>query len=78
MRLVANRITIPPLPQSGATPLYMACQMGHSDVVEILIRNGANINLPRDVCMGLLYITLLIKYNSCPILLLYYSEAKKN
>jgi hypothetical protein len=45
----------------------MACKNGHSAVVEILIRNGANINLPRDVCMGLLYITLLIKYNCCPI-----------
>ena len=34
-----------PLTQSGATPLYVASQNGHSDVVNILIRNGADVNL---------------------------------
>ena len=37
-------------PQDRTTPLYMACQKGHSDIVEILIRSGANVHLPRDVC----------------------------
>ena len=37
------------LTQNGATPLYVASQNGHSDVVNILIRNGADINLVRHV-----------------------------
>ena len=42
----------PSLPQDGVTPLYMASQKGNREVVEILIRRRANINLPRDVCMS--------------------------
>ena len=38
-----------PLTQDGATPLYVASQEGHSDVVNILIRNGADINLATNV-----------------------------
>ena len=34
-----------PLTQDGVTPLYIASQKGHSDVMNI-IRNGADINLP--------------------------------
>ena len=34
-----------PLIQDGATPLFVASEQGHSDVVNILIRNGADINL---------------------------------
>ena len=34
-----------PLTQDGVTPLYIASQKGHSDVMNILIRNGADINL---------------------------------
>ena len=37
------------LSQDGATPLFMASQEGHSDTVTILIRSGANINIPREV-----------------------------
>ena len=37
------------LSQDGVTPLYMACQNGHSDEVDILIRCGANVNQARDV-----------------------------
>ena len=33
-----------PLTQNGATPLIIASQEGHSDVVNILIRNGADVN----------------------------------
>ena len=33
-----------PLTQDGATPLYIASEKGHSDTVNTLIRNGANIN----------------------------------
>ena len=32
-----------PLIQDGATPLFVASEQGHSDVVNILIRNGADI-----------------------------------
>ena len=42
----------PSLPQTGATPLFMASQNGHREVVEILIRSRADINLPRDVRMS--------------------------
>ena len=31
--------------QTGSTPLYMACQQGQSDVVNILLANGADVNL---------------------------------
>ena len=42
-------MTVPPLTQTGATPLYIASGKGHSDVVNILIKNGADINLARKV-----------------------------
>ena len=35
-----------PLTQNGATPLIVA---GHSDVVNILIRNGAGVNMAANV-----------------------------
>ena len=31
--------------QDGATPLYMACQNGHKQTVDVLLKNGANVNL---------------------------------
>ena len=34
-----------PLAQDGSTPVNVASQEGHSDVVNILIRNGADVNL---------------------------------
>ena len=38
-----------PLTQTGETPLYIASQQRHSDVVNTLIRNGAEINQPTNV-----------------------------
>ena len=38
-----------PLTQTGATPLLIASQNGHSDVVNILIRNRADVNLACNV-----------------------------
>ena len=38
-----------PLTQNGATPLYVASQNGHSDIVNILIRNGADVNMAANV-----------------------------
>ena len=37
------------LPQDGATPLFIASQNGHSDVVNILIRSGAGVDVPENV-----------------------------
>ena len=38
-----------PLTQTGETPLFVASEKGHSEVVNILIRNGADINLACNV-----------------------------
>ena len=35
--------------QDGATPLFIASQNGHSQVAEILLSKGANVNLPKKV-----------------------------
>ena len=40
--------------------LYIASQNGHSDTVNTLIRNGANINQPLNVGRGLTYGTLIL------------------
>ena len=37
------------LTQNGSTPLLIASQEGRSDVVNILIRNGADIHLATNV-----------------------------
>ena len=38
-----------PLTQTGATPLFIASHNGHSDVVNILIRNEADVNMATNV-----------------------------
>ena len=43
--VVVTFISIIPLTQDGSTPVNVASQEGHSDVVKILIGNGADINL---------------------------------
>ena len=35
--------------QNGATPLYIASQKGHSQVAELLLSKGADVNLPKQV-----------------------------
>ena len=37
------------LMQDGSTPLYVASQNGHSDVVNLLISNRANLDTSREV-----------------------------
>ena len=37
------------LSQDGATPLYAASQNGHSQVAELLLSKGADVNLPKKV-----------------------------
>ena len=36
-------------PQNGATPLFIASQKGHSQVAELLLSKGADVNLPMQV-----------------------------
>ena len=35
--------------QNGVTPLYIASQQGHSQVAEVLLSKGADVNLPEQV-----------------------------
>ena len=35
--------------QNGATPLFIASQKGHSQVAELLLSKGADVNLPMQV-----------------------------
>ena len=37
------------LSQDGATPLLIASQNGHSQVAELLLSKGADVNLPKQV-----------------------------
>ena len=37
--------------QDGATPLYVACQNGHKQTVDVLLKNGANVNRTRTVSL---------------------------
>ena len=41
--------------QISATPLNLASQEGHTDVVELLVRRGANVDLARKVSTKLIY-----------------------
>ena len=38
--------------QNGASPLHIASQEGHSKVVDVLVKNGADINKPTNVGRG--------------------------
>ena len=42
-------IIINSLTQDGITPLFMASQKGHTDIVNILIDNNASVNMARNV-----------------------------
>ena len=35
--------------QDGFSPLYVACQEGHKEIVDTLLKNGANVNLANTV-----------------------------
>ena len=46
--------------QNGASPLFIASQEGHSEVVDVLVKNGANVNQPKNVGRELTYCTLIL------------------
>ena len=46
--------------QDGASPLFIASQEGQSEVVDVLVKNGVDINQPRNVGRGLTYGTLIL------------------
>ena len=46
--------------QNGASPLFIASQEGHSEVVDVLVKNGADINQLLNVGRGLTYGTLIL------------------
>ena len=45
--------------QDGASPLFIACQEGHCEVVDVLMKNGADIHQPMNVGKELTYVTLI-------------------
>ena len=36
--------------KAGFTPLHLACQEGHTDMVSLLLEHQANVNHPAKVC----------------------------
>ena len=48
--------------QDGATPLYIVSQKGYSDIVNILIRNGADVNLAHNVYIDIMMCHTLTLY----------------
>ena len=41
--------------KNGATPLYVAAQEGHEQIVEILLEKGANVDLPDKVLLLIVF-----------------------
>jgi len=46
-RIVFHTYTHPP--QNGTTPLYMASQLNHLDIIALLLAAGAKVNLGDEV-----------------------------
>ena len=41
--------------QDGTTPLFLASQEGHKDIVEVLLNHGAEVDLPNKVSVCVSY-----------------------
>ena len=41
--------------QNGNTPLILACQKRHKDIVEVLLNHGAEVDLPNKVSVCVSY-----------------------
>lgn len=37
--------------QTGSSALFAACKYGHKEIVDILLADGADVNLKTDVCL---------------------------
>lgn len=61
--------------QNGFTPLYMAAQENHLEVVRYLLENEGNQSIATEVCLSfiLLYIQLLKVKTICNILTIFFS-----
>ena len=63
--IINNTVTF--FMQNGFTPLYTACTFGHAKIVEMLIKNGAHIDLPTKVVIIISYCGLwfVINFHPC-------------
>lgn len=48
--------------QNGFTPLYMAAQENHDNVVKLLLANGANQSLATEVSTGIAKLTFIYSH----------------
>ena len=62
------------LSQDGATPLIIASQKGHSDVVNILLRSGADVNLACNVSNDMIMLTIHIVIENMLVKLMEYGQ----
>ena len=47
---MASIVSMHIVPQKGCSPLYAASQEGHTDIVNILLKSGADVHQTTEVC----------------------------